>query len=236
MAEQGNSDDLGELETRLGVRFKNRDLLARALSHRSLGVIDPTPHNEQLEFLGDAVVGLIVGEYLYTEQPESAVGKLAKLKSYIVDRKSMAQAAQQLGLHQFVRLGPGEEASNGRYRDALLEDTFEAVVGAIYLDSGYSAAKRVVLGTLQPSLHKKMKDEITNDPKSQLQEISQAQTRLTPAYRIISESGEDHNKTFEAEVLFGNEVVGRGSGKSKKEAEKAAAQNALVSLDSTDPQ
>jgi len=225
-----DEESLKKLESRLNVRFKDRARFLQALTHRSAAAESGCSSNERLEFLGDAVVGLVIGEYLFEKYPGYSEGSLAKSKSYIVSETALADAAQTLGLDEFVRVSAGEASTGGRRRRSILADAFEALIAAVYLDSGIRSARRIVRSTLQAAIADSATDEHRRDYKSALQERTQARERLTPVYRIAREDGQDHDKTFLAQAVIGEEVLGEGSGKSKKEAEQAAALNALERL------
>jgi ribonuclease-3 len=225
-----DSAALERLQERLGVRFKDISRLERALTHRSASVDRPLESNERLEFLGDSVVGLIASEYLFRHFPDYSEGDLAKTKAYIVSEAALADAAMAMGLEEFVVMSPGEAASGGRRRRSILADAFEAVMAAIYLDRGIVQARRVVRRMLTSAIHTVAADQHRRDYKSSLQEHTQAHERITPVYRILQETGQEHDKTFIAQALVGDTVIGEGAGKSKKEAEQAAAQNALARL------
>lgn len=222
-----DEESVKKLESRLGLRFKDRSRLVQALTHRSAAAENGLCSNERLEFLGDAVVGLVIGEYLYEKFPGYSEGSLAKSKSYIVSEASLAEAAQALGLDEFVRVSMGEASTGGRRRRSILADAFEAVIAAVYLDSGIRSARKVLRSTLKAAIAGSATDEHRRDYKSALQERTQARDRLTPIYNIIREEGRDHDKTFQAQAVVGEIVIGEGTGKSKKEAEQAAALDAL---------
>ena len=222
-----DAESLKKLESRLDIRFKDRARLLQALTHRSAAAERGMADNERLEFLGDAVVGLVIGEYLYEKFPGYNEGNLAKSKSYIVSETSLADAAMALGLDEFVRVSTGEESSGGRRRRSILADAFEALVAAVYLDSGIRSARRIIRNALKDAIEGSVRDELRRDFKSALQERTQARERLTPTYRVVQEDGEQHDRTFVSQVVLGETVIGEGSGKSKKEAEQAAALSAL---------
>jgi ribonuclease-3 len=221
---------LARLQERLGVRFKDTGHLSRALTHRSAATENTLESNERLEFLGDSVVGLVISENLFRQFPAYSEGDLAKTKAYIVSETALAQAAQNLGLEEFVQMSAGEVASGGRRRRSILADAFEAVMGAVYLDCGITVARRLVRQALNEAMQDVMADQHRRDYKSALQERTQARARQTPLYRIVEEQGRDHDKTFIAQALLGEVVIGQGYGKSKKQAEQAAALNALENL------
>lgn len=218
------------LEKNIGYKFRNSLLLAEALTHPSLAYETHRPHfdNQRLEFLGDAVLQLVLTEKLYHLFPQFNEGTLTKLRSRLVSRGALKGYAVRIHLGEFLLMGKGEEASGGRIRDSTLADAFEALIGAIYLDGGTQAARRFVLTYCQKELQDihEQPDEI--NPKGELQEILQAISPLSPNYFIVSEQGPDHCKLFDAEVRWEDTLLGNGSGSSKKEAEIAAAMDALT--------
>ena len=218
------------LQQRLGVQFKDVSRLERALTHRSAATENTLHSNERLEFLGDSVLGLIIAHYLFDNLPEYSEGNLAKSKAYIVSEPILADAAKVLGLDEFVRLSSGESASGGNLRKSILADVFEALVAAIYLDCGLASAQQVVHSALKDAILTAQTEEHRGDYKSALQEQTQAVFKITPHYRIQSETGHEHDKIFTAEAMLAGESIGIGTGKSKKEAERAAALNALRNL------
>lgn len=218
------------LQARLKVSFKNLDYLRQALRHRSVCMEQPRESNERLEFLGDSIVGVLVCEYLYTLFPLHSEGALAKAKAYLVSEPILAEAGESLGLDAAVVVSDSESVAGGRRRRSILSDTFEAVVAAIFLDQGLRAARRVVRTALKPAMALVAADEYQRDFKSLLQEKTQADCRKTPHYVILNETGADHDKTFIAQAQLGKKVIGQGTGKSKKEAEQAAALAALENL------
>jgi ribonuclease-3 len=214
------------------VRFKDLSLLERALTHRSASTDGGACHNERLEFLGDSVVGLIVSEDLYRQNPGYTEGDLAKSKAYIVSEAVLADAAREIGLEEFLVLSAGEAATGGRKRRSILADAFEAVMAAVFLDRGIVQSRRLVRRLLKPATRDVASDCHRRDYKSALQERTQAQERTTPIYRILQEAGTEHDKTFTAQVFLGTRLLGAGDGKTKKEAEQAAARDALARLPS----
>lgn len=218
------------LEERLGVKFKDRTLLIRGLTHRSAAQENALSSNERLEFLGDSVVGLVVCENLLKLYPLYSEGDLAKSKAYIVSEMALFEAAKDLGLEEFVQMSEGEISTGGRRKRSILADTFEALIAAIYLDCGLEAAAEVVCRTLSDAILSVASDQHRRDYKTSFQERAQAQARKTPSYRIIKEEGHEHDKTFVAQALVGDLVIGQGSGKSKKEAEQSAAKDSLENL------
>ncbi|MBI3621804.1 MAG: ribonuclease III [Nitrospirae bacterium] len=222
-----------DLEAALHYVFQDHRRLEEALTHASSlnerrgG--EPRRDNERLEFLGDAVLDLIVSEALVERDPAATEGALSKMRARLVSETALAQAARRLGLGRFLRLGRGEELSGGRDKSSLLADAFEAVVAAVYHDGGYDAARRSVLTVLAPELTA----ESTSggiDYKTQFQEYCQQRFGQLPVYRVTRESGPDHQKVFQIELTINGLPCGQGTGKSKKEAEQQAAQKALESL------
>ncbi len=215
----------------LGVPEGLGPLYELALTHRSYAFeqSDPIPHNERLEFLGDAILGSVVTDLIFTRYPELAEGEMARLRAAVVNTNALAQQARAVRLGEHIRLGRGEEGSGGREKDSLLANTFEAVVGAVYLDRGIEA----VTNALVPLFEQKISDEVEAgqryDAKTALQEVAVRGTGELPTYRISS-SGPDHDKRFSAHVFVDGELCGVGSGRSKKEAEQNAAREALDSL------
>ena len=221
--------DQSALEKSLGLSFRKPILLRRALTHRSAS--GPTlESNERLEFLGDAVVGLVAGEELYRKHPDSSEGTLAKSRAYVVSETSLAEAARRIGLEPYILMSLGEETMGGRNRPSLLSDAFEALIGAIYLDRGLRAARSVLLNSLSETLQASVQESRLHDHKSSLQEYTQALNRTTPKYRVLCETGSEHDKTFIVEAVLEETPIGEGEGKSKKQAEQAAAAAALQRL------
>jgi len=210
-------------------------LLEQALVHRSYLNENPDsvlPSNERLEFLGDALLGFVVAQRLYVEYPHLSEGEMSRLRSAIVCRETLAHLASSLGLGEYLRLGRGEEASGGRKRESNLACAFEAVVGAILVDRGFAAARDFILRFLDAELETAVEETLAKDYKSRLQEIVQAREQKTPSYRIVETTGPEHEKKFTVEVLVGDLVMGRGTGRSKRVAEREAARVALERLSS----
>ena len=206
----------------------------QALSHRSFvneASSGDAGHNERLEFLGDAVLDLIVADRLMTHLPDDREGRLSRLRSLIVSETTLAQVANEISLGRYMRLGKGEEQSGGREKPSLLANTFEALVGAIYIDGGFAGANRVVGHLLEKVIEQAITGKITQDYKSRLQELIQARERLTPRYDVVLVSGPDHAKVFEVAVFSGENELARGTGSSKKEAEQMAAEQALEQVE-----
>lgn len=224
--------DLTTLQRMLSVNFKDKALLERALVHSSYLNENPTggTSNERLEFLGDAVLGLLVAEKLYQDFPDSSEGEMTRLRSSLVRRDALANIANSIQLGEFLSLGRGEEASGGRKKPANLAGAFEALIAAVYLDRGLVVTRRVVLKLLAEELEKATREGTAFDYKSQLQELTQAKYHSPPSYRIVEAAGPDHDRQFTVEVVAGPDVLGRGSGKSRKLAENEAARAALGRL------
>ena len=217
---------------RLKLPFVNFGLLSRALTHRSYmnEHKDAVEDNERLEFLGDAVLDFLVGAWLYNCFPEMAEGQLTRLRAALVGNQMLADFARQLDVGAAMRLGRGEADNGGRDRSALLGSTFEAIVGALYLDGGIVPVKAFVEPLLEVAVQEILAAHLEHDPKSMLQEWSQAQGYGPPMYRTINDSGPDHNKIFVVEVWVNGIVCGNGTGHSKQAAAKVAAQSALDKL------
>ncbi len=219
-----------ELLASLGYRFKNPGLLQQAFKHPSYVYEKKEPttsDNQRLEFLGDAVLGLAISHLLMDYFPEMKEGDLSKLRSILVSENGLCQIADSLRLGNYLLLGKGEEHTNGRKKLSILADTLEALIGAIYLDGGFSKAFRVTKRVFGPSLEGLALDRPINDFKSELQECSQQLLQSAPEYTIQREKGPDHNKTFYAAVYLKGELAGKGAGGSKKDAEQMAAREAL---------
>lgn len=224
-------EDLLELSEHLGVEFRDFSLLARALTHRSYLNENPgaaSEDNERLEFLGDAVIDFIVAAYLYHRYPEMDEGELTSLRAALVRSETLAHFARELHLGSYLRLGYGEEENGGRDRDALLCATFEAVMGAIYLDQGLEPVRRLTEGLAHPALDHIRAGALHKDPKSEFQVWAQAHYNITPQYRMVASEGPDHAKTFTVEVMVGDDVWGQGQGRSKQSAAQAAAAEAIL--------
>ncbi|MFD0895453.1 ribonuclease III [Luteolibacter ambystomatis] len=219
------------LESRIGYKFRNSFLLAEALTHPSLAYESQRPHfdNQRLEFLGDAVLQLILTEELFKMFPDFPEGRLTKLRSRVVSRRALARFAMTIHLGDYVLLGKGEESTGGRRRLSTLADAFEALIGAVYLDSGVAASRELVLRLLQSEIGGLAASPEERNPKGELQECLQSLCPQAPTYRIIGESGPDHRRVFQAEVAWQGLILATGKGKSKKEAEARAASEALRS-------
>jgi ribonuclease III len=221
-----------EIERKINYVFRNKTLLLQALLHSSYFnecVDKKIEHNERLEFLGDAVLGLIVSEYLYLHLPRHEEGYLSQLRSQIVNAATCALLCQSMGLDRYILLGKGERLSGGKGRESIYADLFEAVVGAIYLDGGWDFVKQFTYGYILPHIEKAIKAPLRNW-KAELQDYTQKKYQTPPQYRVMREMGPDHNKTFHIAVFIGDRELGTGTGSSKKEGEMRAAQDALNKL------
>jgi ribonuclease-3 len=243
VAETDNgTPDLAALEAALGYTFTERAWLERALSHRSWAHEQVKPgeeeqvrrlHNEALEFVGDSVLGLVVAHQLFSENPDLTEGDLSRMKHRLVSTTTLARVARALGLGEHLRVGRGEEKTGGRRKRALLADSFEAVLAAVYLDGGYDAATAFVLRALAAELDEASPESAAAaDYKTLLQERVQARARLTPAYHLVETEGPPHSRTFHVEVRWGSHAT-RGAGRTIKTAEMDAACRALAELEQT---
>jgi ribonuclease-3 len=226
---------LGDLEARLGYRFKDRRLLERALTHRSRAYEsgqDRDQNYERLEFLGDALLGFVVSEWLWRDDPHADEGVLSRRKQTVVRASTLARVAKELGVGEALRLGRGEESTGGRKKVSLLADAFEAILGAIQVDGGLRSGRAFVRRQLGAALEStRSVEQPEDDYKTRLQERVQGRLRVTPRYRIVATSGPAHAREFEVEVLIGDEVTGSGRGASRKQAEQRAARMALLDHD-----
>jgi len=223
--------DFGPFEEKIGYTFTDRALVEKAFTHRSYlneNRAAGREHNERLEFLGDAVLELVVTEFLYAKYPEKPEGDLTAYRAALVNTISIADAASKLGMNEYLLLSRGESRDMGRARQIILANAFEAFIGAIYLDSGYEPAKKFISEQLFHKTDDVVSRRLWQDAKSKLQEISQDKLGFTPTYEVVNQSGPDHDKTFLVAVHLGSERVGNGEGRSKQEAEQDAAQKALV--------
>jgi len=214
------------------IPLRNSKLFRLAMTHRS-GAAEPVAESyERLEFFGDSVLGLVIAQYLYEHHIGWDQGMLSKAKSSVVQEGPLAETALRLGLDKFIELSPSEESTGGRTRPSILADVLEAVIGAIYLESGMEVARWFVLEQLHEYLNLVSGGDVSpNDHKSKLQEVAQATWRKTPQYRITRESGVAHERQFSVQVLIGDVAIGEGTGRSKKEAEQAAAHDALEMIE-----
>ncbi len=217
------------LEERIGYKFRNSLLLAEAMTHPSLAYESNRPHfdNQRLEFLGDAVLQLVLTEEFYLRFPLGKEGALTKTRARLVSRPALHRYAQALSLSDYILLGKGEEASGGRERPSTLSDAFEALVGALYLDGGIQAARSFILRQCRPDIRLAYREPDALNPKGRLQEILQSISQSSPVYEIVASEGPDHRKHFTARALWNGVELGRGCGASKKSAEISAASDAL---------
>lgn len=220
---------LTELEEAIGLKFKDPHILEVAFTHKSY--VNETPdvheHNERLEFLGDAVLELAVTDYLYRNYPDKPEGELTNWRSALVKGKNLAQVASALHLGDYLMLSNGEEMSGGRTKSYILANTMESLIGAIYMDKDYNTANEFILKFIIVLLEEIIKKGLYIDSKSRVQELAQEKLNITPRYELLKESGPDHDKIFEMGIYFVEELVGKGKGPSKQEAEQAAALKAL---------
>ena len=221
---------MNPLETRIRYKFRNSLLLAEALTHPSLGHETQRHHfdNQRLEFLGDAVLQLIFTEHLYEKFDTLPEGYLTKIRARIVSREGLKVLAERIGIGRFLMMGRGEEASGGRERPSTLSDAYEALIGAIYLDSDFVTVRRIVIAEARELLDEMEVDPPDTNPKGRLQELLQSISPRSPTYPITDQSGPEHQKRFVAKIVWEGRELGEGEGRSKKEAETAAARNALA--------
>jgi len=222
-----------DCEKSLGLPFHDKSLLKQALTHSSYineNTDSALPSSERLEFLGDAILGFIVAEELYRESPELPEGKLTTIRAFLVCRDALAEVASSLKLGDYLLLGRGEEANEGRTKLSNLANAMEAVIGAMYWDQGLAKARRFVLGLLKPRLKRIKAGEVTPNYKALLQEFVQGKNKLTPVYQLVETTGPDHRRQFTVEVIVEDAVLGKGTGKNKKAAEMEAAHSAWVKL------
>jgi len=228
--------DLAVLQQTLGIEFNDASLLEQALIHSSYlnenpGLVQIS--NERLEFLGDAVLGLVVAEKLYQDYSHFAEGEMTRLRSALVRREALARMARAIGLGDYLYLGRGEESTDGRNKPVNLASALEAVIAAVFIDQGLSIARDFILRLLDKELQKIIRQDTVVDYKSQLQELTQSREQQIPTYHVVETTGPDHGKTFTVEVRLGEVVLGTGSGKSKKLAETEAARSALEQMPDT---
>jgi len=235
----GEADRLHELQSTLGYLFSDLDQLLQALTHTSFGHEHfqvrsrSSRDNERLEFLGDAILSLVVSDLLLENFPSANEGQLSKMRAAIVNERSLSRLAQSIQLEKFIRLGKGELQTRGREKPSIISSTLEALIGAVYLDGGFGAARSVLTQLLAPIFSDPQSGiQLLNnhDFKTQLQELAQSKFRVTPIYELLQAQGPDHAKIFEVEVCLGTHRISRATGTSKKAAEQAAAQAALLAL------
>ncbi len=222
--------DFSKLEEKLGIKFKDKGLLKQAFCHRSFVNENDDfkrGHNERLEFLGDAVLELVVTEYLFHSYSDKPEGELTNWRAALVNTKTLGELARELDFDDFILLSKGEKKEKGKSRIGILCDVFEAFLGAVYLDRGYEEAKKFIEKNLIPKTDEIMKKGLLKDPKSLFQEKAQEEEALTPEYKVLNEWGPDHAKHFLCGLFIGEELVAKGEGSSKQEAEERAAQRGL---------
>lgn len=225
--------NLSKLEEIISYKFKSKDLLKESLTHRSYLNEEPNwglPHNERLEFLGDAVLELAVTEELFNRYLDYTEGQLTPIRSALVNYQMLAQVAREINLDEFILLSRGEAKDTGRAREVILANAVEALIGGIYLDSSYMSAKTFVNKFILSQLEEVMSKELYRDAKSLLQEKIQEKMKITPTYKVLSESGPDHQKNFTIGVYFGDKLIAKGIGLSKQDAEIEAAKEALKNI------
>ncbi|PIP23272.1 MAG: ribonuclease III [Candidatus Nealsonbacteria bacterium CG_4_10_14_0_2_um_filter_38_17] len=222
--------DFPKLEKALGISFENKDLLTQAFIHRSYLNENPDfnlEHNERLEFLGDAVLELVVTEYLYQKYPKKPEGELTNWRAALVNAKMLSAVAKNLDFNEFLLLSKGESKETGKARQYILANAYEAFVGALYLDQGYKVCKEFIKEHLTKELLRIIKEGLSKDAKSRFQEEAQDVTGITPTYKVLDEWGPDHAKHFVIGVFLGDELIAKGEGSSKQEAELDAAMHGL---------
>ena len=223
-------ESIRAFEEKIGYEFKDKTYIQTALTHSSFANEHKEfNYNERLEFLGDSVLGLVVSDYLFRARNDLPEGKLTRLRANVVCEESLSAVARKINLGDHLFLGKGEKASGGSNRDSILADATEAVIAAIYLDGGFDQAKDFILSNLRDTIAKNIDGNIFRDYKTILQEIIQGNNGKI-SYKLVGESGPDHNKEFEMQVKCGQDTIGIGKGKNKKEAEKEAARDALVKM------
>lgn len=223
---------LKNIEDQLQIQFKDSTLLQRAFTHRSYlnENSDADLNNERLEYLGDAVLEFLISKELYLKYPKRPEGDLTSFRSAMVKTETLAETAKELSFGTFLRMSKGEEKTGGREKEYLLANTFEAVLGALYLDQGIRACEKFLRRVLFPKIRHVVKHRLDIDPKTKFQELAQEIYKTTPTYELLSERGPDHEKTFTMGVYLGNTEYGRGTGASKQRAEEDAARQALKTI------
>ncbi len=225
-------NNIAEVEENIGYRFNDKELLQIALTHSSFAKEEGKgrKYNERLEFLGDSVLGLVISEFLYQHYPEASEGELSKIKSYIVSESILAEVARELKLGKYLLLSKGEEHSGGRQRTSILSDAVEAVIGAIFLDSGIKSARRFIVGKLRGKIDEAINTSLIADYKGTLQEYTQHHMSCLPVYKLTHEEGPPHQKEFQVEVWINGKRYSTGRGSSKKRAQQDAAKKAYQKL------
>ncbi|MCL0034174.1 ribonuclease III [Thermodesulfovibrionales bacterium] len=227
------SENIEDIEKSIGYQFRDKDLLINALTHKSYHHENPDEapyYNERLEFLGDSVLGLVIAETLFIDDKRLTEASMSKMKSYLVKGSLLFEIASRLSLGKYLRLGRGEESTGGRNKRSISADAVEALFGAVFLDSGYETIRSVILRLLRTKILSVISKEEGYDSKSELQERCQGIFGKLPEYRVVNQEGEEHKKIFTTEVYMNGRSYGRGTGGSKKSAQKAAAKEALQKL------
>lgn len=225
-----SNTDIGQLETEIGYAFKDKNLILKALTHSSYAnekKMEKYNHNERLEFLGDAVLEVCTSDFLFKEYLDKPEGDLTRLRASIVCEPTLAECARAIHLPDFLMLGKGEETTGGRYRDSIVSDAFEAVIGAIYLDGGIEEAKKFIIRFVLNDIENK---HLFYDSKTILQETVQKLYKKKVEYKLISEEGPDHDKKFNVQVLLEDTILGEGIGRTKRKAEQQAAYQAILKI------
>jgi ribonuclease-3 len=236
-SESSEAERIDRTEKIIGYHFRNHDFLLLALTHRSFARFanHDLPSNERLEFLGDSVLGLIISHQLYLDNPKEGEGNLTKTKALLVNETTLASVGKEHGLNHQIRLSPDEDRAGGRDRASIISDSFEAIIGAVYLDGGIEPARDVVLRLIYANRDRFLSDSSQRNYKGDLLEMMQAKGDGVPRYDVVSEDGPDHDKTFHVVVTISGNKVAEGVGSSKKEAEQRAASKALEVLESSQP-
>lgn len=219
-----------DAEKKIGYEFKDKGIFRIALTHSSYANENHTRDNERLEFLGDSVLSIIISEYIFKKMQDVDEGDLTKFRATLVCEQSLASVAEKIHLSELIFLGRGEERTGGRKRPSIISDAFEAVLAAIYLDSGLDTARKWLLGLMTERIEKVLAGEYYSDYKTTLQELIQKNGKGAVSYQTVSETGKEHNKQFTVQVIINDEPMNKGVGRSKKEAEQAAAKAALADL------
>ena len=225
-----NMIDFSQFETKTNITFSDKGLLRQAFIHRSYINENPnvgSGHNERLEFLGDAVLELVVTDFLFRKYPGRPEGELTAIRAALVNAVTIARAAERMGMNEYLLLSKGEAKDVGRARSYILANTFEAYVGAVYIDQGYEKAREFIASALFDEVEMIVSKKLWRDDKSLVQEKAQEHVGVTPSYKVLQETGPDHDKHFTIGIFFGGELIAEGKGKSKQEGEQRAAHKAL---------
>lgn len=228
--------DIASFELSIRHTFKKKSLAREALTHKSYSHENQEknhPFNERFEFLGDSVLGLVISDYLFNNFRDHSEAKLSKLRAYLVQEATLAEAAERLDIGRHLLIGKGEDMSGGRNKPSLLANAFEAVIAAIYLDSGMKKAREFILASLEPKILELVDNSLVMDFKTSLQELTQSRFGVLPEYQVKSEQGPEHDKMFEVSVQINNDTYGTGRGRTKKAAEQMAAKASLKKIEKT---